>query len=131
MLYLRGIGVYTQGVLMNKASKSQAKYDAKATKRYSLKLNLKNDKKIIEKLASEKSMQGYIKRLITQDINASLFMKVLIEKNAEGYVITGFDKKDDGLSATMEKDDGAEKNEIKVFEEKDPIKSSWKKREEN
>ena len=48
---------------MNKASQRTARYDAKNTRRFHLKLNLKTDKKIIEKLESVDSMQGYIKRL--------------------------------------------------------------------
>lgn len=49
---------------MNKQSEAQAKYDAKATRRFSLKLNLKSDADIIEKLESVESMQGFIKEAI-------------------------------------------------------------------
>lgn len=45
------------------------KYDAKNTKQYHLKLNLGTDAKIIAKLDSVDSIQGYIKKLINDDIN--------------------------------------------------------------
>lgn len=44
------------------------KYDANNTKQYHLKLNLGTDADIIAKLESVDSMQGYIKRLIREDI---------------------------------------------------------------
>lgn len=49
-------------------TEAQLKYDAKATKRYFLKLNLVNDKEIISKLESVGNVQGYIKKLIRKDI---------------------------------------------------------------
>ena len=48
--------------------RSNAKYDASHVKYFSLKLNIGTDADIIEKLASVDSMQGYIKRLIRDDI---------------------------------------------------------------
>ena len=53
---------------MNKHSEAQAKYDAKATRKYNFKFNLKNDADIIEKLDSVPSKQGYIKELIRADL---------------------------------------------------------------
>jgi len=53
---------------MNKSSERQAKYDAKNTRRYGLKLNLGTDADIINKLDKVKSIQGYIKGLIRKDI---------------------------------------------------------------
>ncbi len=53
---------------MNKKSEAQAKYDAKAARRYGLKLNKTNDADIIRKLDSVDSIQGYIKQLIRKDI---------------------------------------------------------------
>ena len=50
-------------------SEIQARYDAKNTKMYSVKLNLKIDSDIVEKLASVDSIQGYIKGLIRDDIS--------------------------------------------------------------
>lgn len=44
------------------------KYDEQNTKQIHLKLNLKTDADIIEKLESEESIQGYIKRLIREDM---------------------------------------------------------------
>ena len=47
---------------------SKERYDARTAKFYSLKLNKVTDADIIEKLASVKSVQGYIKELIRKDI---------------------------------------------------------------
>lgn len=47
---------------------AQSKYDKGNTKRLSLKLNLNTDADILEKLYSEKNVQGYIKKLIRSDI---------------------------------------------------------------
>ena len=44
------------------------RYDAKSTKQYHLKLNLKSDAGIIVWLEKQDSMQGYIKRLIWKDM---------------------------------------------------------------
>lgn len=52
--------------------RAQVKYDAKATIQYHLKLNRKNDADIIarlEEMAKLEGKQGYIKRLIRQDID--------------------------------------------------------------
>ena len=47
---------------------SIARYDAKNTKQIHLKLNLKTDKDILEKLDQVDSKQGYIKELIRRDL---------------------------------------------------------------
>lgn len=47
---------------------AQARYDAKNTIQYHLKLNTTTDKDIIDKLNSVDSKQGYIKELIRKDI---------------------------------------------------------------
>ena len=44
------------------------KYNAKATKTILVRLNLENDKDIIEHLEKQKSRMGYIKRLIREDM---------------------------------------------------------------
>lgn len=44
------------------------KYDDQNTKQYHLKLNLKTDADIIDRLAQQESAQGYIKRLIREDM---------------------------------------------------------------
>ena len=49
---------------------SQQKYDKKNTKQFMMKLNLKYDADIIDKLESVKNRQGYIKDLIRNDIAA-------------------------------------------------------------
>lgn len=46
----------------------QEKYDAENTKRFGLKLNLKYDEDIIQKLESVESKQTYIKSLIRADL---------------------------------------------------------------
>ena len=61
---------------MSKTTESQKqavlKYDAKNTKQYRLKLNLKTDADIIKALERQESMQGYIKYLIRKDIGNSV-----------------------------------------------------------
>ena len=58
--------------MANKTSDAQIKasnkYNAKATKTILVRLNLENDKDIIEHLEKQKSMMGYIKRLIREDM---------------------------------------------------------------
>ena len=44
------------------------RYDKENTKHYHLKLNLNTDADIIKQLVKQDSMQGYIKRLIREDI---------------------------------------------------------------
>ena len=48
--------------------KASAKYDSANTKQIKLKLNLKSDLDILDRLEAEGNMQGYIKRLIREDI---------------------------------------------------------------
>ena len=48
--------------------RARAKYDKKTAVYVSLKLNKNTDQEIIERLAGEESKQGYIKRLIRQDM---------------------------------------------------------------
>lgn len=48
--------------------KAIKKYDAKSTRQIHLKLNLKTDKDILDKLDSVESIQGYIKELIRLDM---------------------------------------------------------------
>lgn len=48
--------------------KASHKYDKENTMQFNLKLNLNTDKDIIEKLNTVDSKQGYIKKLIRQDI---------------------------------------------------------------
>ena len=50
------------------AKAAKARYDSKTAKYYSLKLNTNTDKDIIDRLAAEESVQGYLKRLIREDI---------------------------------------------------------------
>lgn len=47
-----------------------AKYDAQATKKILLKLNLKTDADILKRLEEVPNKQGYIKELIRKDINS-------------------------------------------------------------
>lgn len=49
--------------------KAIRKYDAENTKQIVLKLNLKSDADILERLSEVGNKQGYIKELIRQDIN--------------------------------------------------------------
>lgn len=45
-----------------------AKYDAKNTKVYAIKLNYNTDDDIIKKLDEQDNVQGYIKKIIRKDI---------------------------------------------------------------
>ena len=47
--------------------KAVAKYDAKMTKFYAIKLNIKTDADLIEMLEKQDNIQGYIKELIRRD----------------------------------------------------------------
>ena len=56
-------------IMVSKAQiKATSKYDKKNTKGIYLKLNLKTDVKIINKLNDIQNKQGYIKKLINDDI---------------------------------------------------------------
>ena len=48
--------------------KAQAKYDARNTRQVHIKLNLRTDKDVLDKLDEVPSKQGYIKRLIREDL---------------------------------------------------------------
>ena len=50
----------------NKRTEIKARYDAKSTRRFVLKLNLKTDEDIIATLLEQESMQGYIKQAIRE-----------------------------------------------------------------
>lgn len=54
--------------MVKNTSRIQAKYDATHCKHYSLKYHVINDEEIIEKLSSVPSIQGYIRKLILDDI---------------------------------------------------------------
>lgn len=49
--------------------KASQKYNAKATKTVLIRLNIEKDKDIIKNLEEQKSMMGYIKRLIREDMS--------------------------------------------------------------
>lgn len=51
---------------------SNKKYDKNNTKQIKLKLNLKTDKDVLDKLNSVGNKQGYIKKLIRNDIKNSI-----------------------------------------------------------
>jgi len=59
--------------MTNKTSDAQIrasqKYNAKATKTILIRLNLEKDKDIIDHLAEQKSMMGYIKQLVREDMD--------------------------------------------------------------
>lgn len=48
--------------------KANAKYDEKSTTQFKMKLNLKTDADILQKLNEVENKQGYIKSLIRADI---------------------------------------------------------------
>lgn len=53
------------------AKRAVQKYDAKNTRQIHLKLNLKTDADILEKFDSIQNIQGYIKRLVREDMERS------------------------------------------------------------
>jgi hypothetical protein len=65
-----------------------AKYDQENTVRINLKLNRNTDAEIIEKLRAVPSMQGYIRKLIKNDIEGEKKMKKseIIEKYAQEII---------------------------------------------
>lgn len=52
--------------------KAIQKYDSVNTKQYHLKLNIKTDADIIDRLGQEENVQGYIKELIRADIKSRI-----------------------------------------------------------
>jgi hypothetical protein len=48
--------------------RAQRRYDAKNTRQVHIKLNVRTDKDVLEKLDEVQSKQGYIKRLIREDL---------------------------------------------------------------
>lgn len=50
------------------ADNAKVRYDREHTKQVMLKLNLRTDRDILDKLAQTGNMQGYIKRLIRDDM---------------------------------------------------------------
>lgn len=48
--------------------RATAKYQAKNTRMFTIRLNFNTDQDIIDKLEQVESMSGYIKKLIRQDI---------------------------------------------------------------
>lgn len=52
--------------------KAQRKYDAENTRQVHLKLNRRTDEDVLEKLDSVQSKQGYIKKLIREDIERGM-----------------------------------------------------------
>ena len=48
--------------------KAQRRYDARNTRQVHIKLNVRTDKDVLERLDEVQSKQGYIKRLIREDL---------------------------------------------------------------
>lgn len=55
-------------VFTDASKESMRRYDAENTTQIKLKLNNKTDAEILEKLQSVENKQGYIKRLILEDL---------------------------------------------------------------
>lgn len=60
--------IYTPEEARRAKNQAKDRYDKENTRPLKLKLNLVHDADIIAKLESEPSMQGYVKRLIREDI---------------------------------------------------------------
>lgn len=50
--------------------RANAKYDSEHTRQYRLKLNINTDADVIQKFDETKNVQGYIKKLVRDDIKA-------------------------------------------------------------
>lgn len=51
--------------------RAEKKYQAENTKLLQIRLNFRTDQDILDKLSTEESMSGYVKKLIRDDINRS------------------------------------------------------------
>lgn len=51
--------------------RAQAKYDARETVQFKMKLNKKTDADVIQRLEEQPNKQGYVKRLIREDMRGS------------------------------------------------------------
>lgn len=49
-------------------NRAQRKYDLAHTKQIKFKLNIRTDADILDRLKSQQNVQGYVKRLIREDI---------------------------------------------------------------
>ena len=69
------------------AKAAKAKYDAKTARYYSLKLNQNTDADLIQHLEQQESIQGYLKRLIRNDMQrGATTMKRISIDNGAHYV---------------------------------------------
>ena len=63
-----GVYYHQRGDNMNKESERTKRYQDKAIRRFSVKVNRYTEEDILEKLEEQESIQGYVKRLIREDI---------------------------------------------------------------
>ena len=68
------------------AKAAKAKYDAKTARYYSLKLNQNTDADLIQHLEQQESIQGYLKRLIRDNMKEEKTMKRISIDNGAHYV---------------------------------------------
>ena len=68
------------------AKAAKAKYDAKTARYYSLKLNQNTDADLIQHLEQQESIQGYLKRLIRNDMKEEKTMNRISIDNGAHYV---------------------------------------------
>lgn len=64
-----------------KETMRHARYDAKSSRRYGLKLNVKTDADLIARLDSADSINGYIRRLIREDIERNPALTISKEES--------------------------------------------------
>lgn len=67
---------------------ASAKYDRTNTRQVSIKLNVNTDKAILEHLAAQPNVQGYIKRLIIEDMYQQAEDE-LMEEQLAAYIADG------------------------------------------
>lgn len=63
-----GVYYHQRGDNMNKESERTKRYQDKAIRRFSVKVNRYTEEDILERLEEQESIQGYVKRLIREDI---------------------------------------------------------------
>lgn len=66
-----------------------ARYNAKSSKHYGFKLNVKTDADLIDRLANVDSINGYIRRLIREDIARADSDKTLGGNATESFGLEG------------------------------------------
>lgn len=82
-----------------------ARYNAKSSKHYGFKLNVKTDAELIEKLETVGNINGYIRRLIREDIERSQYeIPQQVTPSNDWHDASDFVKDMEELRACLESD---------------------------